>query len=75
LICQSALANGIVSSRPKRGKPVVQGIGSPHRNGAFVVWTDGSLGRFLSDKTSPEQLLEYSRIKPLNREKGTESPS
>jgi len=65
---QSALANGIVSSRPKRGKPVVQAIGSPHKNGAFVVWADGTLGRFLSDKTTPEQLLEYSRVKPLKKE-------
>jgi hypothetical protein len=69
---QSALANGIVSSRPQRDKPVVQGIGSPHRNGAWVLMvggTDGSLGTsFLSKDTPPEKLLEYSRIKPVEKE-------
>jgi hypothetical protein len=64
---QSALANGIVSSRPQGGKPVVQGIGSPHRNGAFVITADFSR-TFLDNDTPPEKLLEYSRVKP--REKG-----
>jgi hypothetical protein len=64
---QSALANGVVSSRPQRGKPVVQGVGSPHRNGAFVIMADCSR-TFLSSDTPPEKLLEYSRIKPVEKE-------
>jgi hypothetical protein len=68
---QSALANGVVSSRPQRGKPVVQGIGSPHRNGAYVSMIDAYCP-FLSTDTPPEKLLEYSRIKPVEKENDKE---
>jgi len=65
---QSVLSHGIVSTRPQRGKPVVQGIGSPHRNGgAFVAWVGGGAS-FLDKNTPPELLLKHSRIKPLEKE-------
>ena len=70
---QSALSRGIVSSRPQRGKPVVQAIGSPHRNGSYVAMMDGSC-HFLSTETPPEKLLEYSRIKPLKKEDNESRP-
>jgi len=76
---QSALLNGVVSSVPKRGQPVVQGIGSPHYNGrgaftagivgANVGMADGSC-RFLTADISPERLLEMSRIREPNGEEG-----
>ena len=67
---QSALAHGVVSSRPSRGKPVVQGIGSPHwqsGGGAWVRFT-GAGARFLGKDTPPETLLKYSRIQSLEKE-------
>jgi len=63
---QSALANGVVSSRPQRGKPVVQGIGSPHNGGAWASFTRIGI-RFLDKGTPPEVLLEYSRVKSLEK--------
>ena len=59
---QSALQNGVVSSVPRRGKPVVLGIGSPHANGANVAMCDGSC-EFFTNEISPEELLEKSRIR------------
>jgi len=69
---QSALKNGVVSSVPRRGKPVVQGIGSPHYNrehifqkkivGANVAMVDGSC-QFFTSEMSPEELLEKSRFR------------
>ena len=71
---QSALQNGVVSSVPRRGKPVVQGIGSPHYHqksnhifekkiiGANVAMVDGSCEFFTTEMT-PEELLEKSRIR------------
>ena len=70
---QSALENGIVSSVPKRGKPVVLGIGSPHYNGGGAFWpkipgahalmTEGSCDFFTNENITPEELLEKSRIR------------
>jgi len=78
---QSALLNGVVSSVPKRGQSVVQGIGSPHYNrisffgtkipGANVGMADGSC-LFLTADTSPERLLEMSRIRKPNEEEGND---
>jgi len=71
---QSALQNGVVSSVPQRGKPVVRGIGigSPHYKsigafwakipGANVAMTDGSC-LFFTAEMPPEELLEKSRIR------------
>lgn len=71
---QSALQNGIVSSVPRKGRPVVQGIGSPHYNrkrnsvfgkkipGANVAMVDGSC-QFFTTEISPEELLKMSRIR------------
>ena len=72
---QSALQNGVVSSVPKRGQQVVQGIGSPHYSyykmehplapkiaGANVAMVDTSC-TFFTSIMSPEELLEKSRIR------------
>ena len=69
---QSALTNGVVSSVPRRGQPVVHAIGSPHYNGgiafstripgANVAMVDTSCLFFTTDM-SPEELLEKSRIR------------
>ena len=69
---QSALENGVVSSVPRRGQPVVHTIGSPHHRwehvfdtkitGANVAMVDGSRQFFTTD-ISPEKLLEMSRIR------------
>ena len=70
---QSALKNGIVSSVPQRGKPVVLGIGSPHFSQAYpfakkipkatAIMVDGLERVFSNKDTSPEELLEKSRIR------------
>ena len=69
---QSVLQNGVVSSVPRRGQPVVQGIGSPHYRqehvfekrivGANVAMVDGACTFFTADM-SPEKLLEKSGIR------------
>ncbi|MCL2117792.1 MAG: DUF1559 domain-containing protein [Planctomycetaceae bacterium] len=61
---QSVLKNGVVSSVPQRGQPVVQGIGSPHRSGdgANVAMVDTSC-LYFTTAWSPEELLEKSRIR------------
>jgi hypothetical protein len=70
---QSALAHGIVSSRPQRGKPIVQGIGSPHYSPYYkgitaqVALVDGACD-FLDNDTPPAKLLEYSRVKLVEKE-------
>ena len=76
---QSALKNGVVSSVPRRGQPVVQGIGSPHYtresifktkiSGANVAMADATC-RFFTADMSPEKLLEKSRIRKPNEEEG-----
>jgi hypothetical protein len=70
---QSALQNGIVSSKPRRGQPVVQGIGSPHYNQkhifgkktviANIAMVDTSCPSMTEEDVSPEELLEMSRIR------------
>jgi len=72
---QSALQNGVVSSVPLRGHPVEQGIGSQHYTyykmkhllapkitGANIAMVDLSC-QFFTNKISPEELLEKSRIR------------
>jgi len=69
---QSALKNGVVSSVPWRGQPVVHAIGSPHYRkegvfttriaGANVAMVDTSCFFFTADMP-PEELLEKSRIR------------
>ena len=70
---QSALKNGVVSSVPRRGQSVVQGIGSPHyyyREHIFqkkttttnVAMADTSC-TYINKDMSPEGLLEKSRIR------------
>ena len=69
---QSALKNGVVSSVLRRGRPVVQGIGSPHYHleylfgkrtvGAYVAMVDDSI-HFFTVTMSPEELLEKSQIR------------
>ncbi len=67
-IPQSSLSNGVVSSVPKRDGTVIQGVGSPHhdksRTGAYVAMVDGSVPFFYTDKITPAELLEMSRIRP-----------
>jgi len=73
---QSALKNGVVSSVPRRGQPVVPGIGSPHYNGglyeakitgANVAMVDTTC-RFFTVDMSPEELLKKSRIREPEQE-------
>ena len=69
---QSALKNGVVSSVPRRGQPVVLGIGSPHYDGgrafqqkvtvAHALMVNGSCVYFTAEMP-PEELLEKSRIR------------
>ena len=70
---QSTLMNGVVSSVPRRGKPVVQGVGSPHFSQAYpfakkipkatAITVSGLEQVFSNRDTSPEELLEKSRIR------------
>lgn len=63
---QSALVHGIVSSKSKRGKLIVQAIGSPHGNEAYVAMVDASVPFLTNDKVTPTELLEKSRVRESN---------